>query len=115
MNNANSSVDDPIVQAVDWKTHLKLLEEIFRRLQQFDLTARPSKRVSGFQSDKYLGYHIGYDSIAVNKDNLEKIRTAGRPIMKKEVRSFWELANYHRIHIPLLAVVAGPLSNLTSK
>ena len=85
------------------------------RIQQANLTARPTKCVFGAKSVEFLGHQVSCDWITVNDDNLEKIRMAQRPATKKEVRSFWELVNYYRAHIPSFAAISEPLSNLTRK
>ena len=51
--------------------------------------------------------------ITKNDDNLQKIHPARRPMTKKRVRSFLELANYYRDYNSSFAVIAAPLSDLT--
>ena len=85
------------------------------RLQQANLTARPTKCVFGAKSAEFLGHQVGFDWTTVNDDNLEKIRMAQRPTTKKEVRSFLGLVNFYRAHIPLFAAISAPLSDLTPK
>ena len=85
------------------------------RLQQANLTARPTKCVFGAKSIEFLGHQVGFDWITVNNDSLEKIRMVQRPTTKKEVRSFLGLVNYYRAHIPLFAAISAPLSDLTRK
>ena len=99
----------------DWQAHLQVLGELLRRLRKAGLTVKPSKCVFGAESAEFLGHYIGRDWITTNEDHLEKIRTARRPTTKKEVRSFWGLANYYRAHIPTFAAVAAPLTDLTGK
>ena len=48
-------------------------------------------------------------------DKLEKIRNAGRPKNKKQVRAFLGLAGYYRRFIPAFSDVAAPLTDLTKK
>ena len=115
MNNVDSYIDDLIIHTNDWQVHLQMLEELLRRLRTAGLTAKPSKCVFGAEYVEFLRHYIGRDWIAVNEDNLEKIRAAQRPATKKEVKSFLELANYYRAHIPTFAVIAAPLTDLTRK
>ena len=103
---------DNLVPFVETRTSaVKLL----RRLRKAELTAKPSKCVCGAESVGFREHHIGRDWITFNEDNLEKNRAARRPTTKKEVRSFWGLANYYRAHIPTFAAVAAPLTDLTCK
>ena len=115
MNHVESYIDDLIVHTKDWETHVEVLDELFRRLCEANLTARPSKCVIATKPVEFLGHQIGYDWITPNEENLEKIRNAKRPVTKKEVRSFFGLLNYYRDHIPSFATIAAPLSDLTRK
>ena len=89
MNDVDSYIDDLIIHTNDWQAQVKVLEELLRRLRKAGLTAKRFKCAFGAQSVEFLGHYIGHDWITINEDNLEKIRTARRPTMKKEVRSFW--------------------------
>ena len=115
LENVDSYIDDLIVYTEDWDTHIRVLDELMNRLQQANLTARPTKCVFGAKSVEFLGHQVGFDWITVNDDNLEKIRMAQRPKTKKEVRSFLGLVNYYRAHNPLFAAISAPLSDLTRK
>ena len=115
LENMDSYIDDLIVYTEDWDTHIRVLDELMNRLQQANLTARPTKYVFGAISAEFLGHPVGFDWITVNDDNLEKIRLAQRPTTKKEVRSFLGFVNYYRAHIPLFAAISTPLSDLTRK
>ena len=115
IENVDSYIDDLIVYTEDWDTHIRVLDELINRLQQANLTARPTKCVFGAKSVEFLGHQVGFDWITVNDNNLEKIRMAQRPTTKKEVRSFLGLVNYYHAHIPLFAAISAPLSDLTRK
>ena len=115
LENVDSYIDDLIVHTEDWDTHIRVLDELMNRLQQANLTARPSKCVFEAKSVEFLGHQVGFDWITVNDDNLKKIRMAQGPTTKKEVRSFLGLVNYYRTHIPLFAAISAPLSDLTQK
>ena len=94
------------VYTKDWDTHLQVLDELLRRLQQAHLAVRPTKCLFGTKSVEFLGYLVAGDCITINEENLEKIIPAKRPTTKKEVRSFLGLANYYRDHIPSVAAIA---------
>ena len=113
LENVDSYIDDLIVHTEDWDTHIRELVELMNRLQQANLTTRPTKCVFGAKSVEFLGHQVGFDWITVNNDNLEKIGMAQRSTTKKEVRSFLGLVNYYCAHIPSLAAISTPLSDLT--
>ena len=70
LENVGSYIDDLIVYAEDWDTHIRVLDELMNRLQQANLTAGPTKCVFGAKSVEFLGYQAGFDWITVNDDNL---------------------------------------------
>ena len=72
-----------VIVAEDWDTHIRVLDELMNRLQQANLTARPTKCVFRAKSVEFLGHQVGFDWITVNDNNLEKIRMAQRPTTKK--------------------------------
>ena len=115
MSGVESYIDDLIVFSSNWKTHLRTMEELLKRLSEANLTARPSKCIFGAPIVEYLGHDVGYDWITPNDDNLDKIARAKRPVMKKEVRSFCGLLRYNRDYIPSFAIIAAPLTDLTKK
>ena len=115
LESADSYIDDLIVYTEDWNIHIRVLGELINRLQQANLTARPTKCVFGAKSVEFLCHQVGFDWITVNDNNREKIRMAQQPTTKKEVRSFSGLVNYYRAHIPLFAIISAPLNVLTWK
>ena len=115
LENVDSYIGDLIVYMKDLDTHIRLLDELMNRLQQANLTARPTKCVFGAKTVKFLGHQVNFDWTTVKEDNLEKLRMAQQPTTEKEVRSFLGLVNYYRAHIPLFAATSAPLSDLTRK
>ena len=115
MNNVASYIDDLIVYTDDWESHVAVVDQLLERLHAANLTARPTKCLIGTTTLDFLGHQIGHNWVTVNEENLEKIRIAPRPTTKKEVRSFFGLANYYREYIPSFATIAAPLSDLIRK
>ena len=115
MDNVKCYVDDLIVYAKDWASHLQVLNTLLEKLRQAGLAIGPTKSVFASNSVEFLGHFIGENCISINEENLEKIRRAKRPTTKKEIRLFLGFANYYRDHIPPFAAIAAPLSDLTKK
>ena len=80
MSGVESYIDNLIVFSSDWKTHLRTLKELLKRLSQANLNARLSKCIFGASTVEFLGH----DWITPNNDNLDKIARAKRPVTKKE-------------------------------
>ena len=92
-----------------------MLHKLLDKLKQAGLVIRPTKCIFGSKSVEFLGHSIGDNCISINHENLEKIRSAKRPTIKKEVRSFLGRANYYCDHILSFAATAAPLSDVTKK
>ena len=95
--------------------HIKALRELFGRLLAAGMTIRPTKCLFGVNTVDFLGHRLGEGLIGLHEDNVTKIRDAPRPITKKQIRSFIDLAGYYRDFIPNFAALAAPLSDLTRK
>ena len=97
--------------------HANMLKKYIERADQDGAPQQNSDNNQEMSCDVCTGIIRGNEDLSVNdnENNLEKIRTARRPTTKKEVRSFWGLANYYRAHIPTFAAVAAPLTDLTRK
>ena len=115
MDVVESYIDDILVYSSSWTDHLSRLQELFNRLRQAGLTARPTKCMIGTASVEFIGHIIGRGKIMPLHDNVAKIRNAPRPVTKKEVRSFLGLTGYYREYIPHYSAIAVPLSDLTKK
>ena len=74
LDHVESYIDDLIVYTKDWDTHLQVLDELLRRLQQVRLAVRPTKCLLDSKSVEILGHLFGGDCITINEENLEKIR-----------------------------------------
>ena len=85
MDNVECYIDDLYVYTKHWTTHLQVLDKLLEKLRQAGLVIRPTKCVFGSKSVEFLGHSIGENSISINEENLEKIRSAKRPTTKKEV------------------------------
>ena len=94
-DHVESYIDDLIVYTKDWDTHLQVLDELLRRLQQAHLAVRSTKCLFGSKFVEILGHLVDGNCITINEENLEKIGQAKRTTTAKKVRSFLRLANYY--------------------
>ena len=108
LDHVESYIDDLIVYTKNWDTHLQVLDELLRRLQQAYPAVRHTMCLFSSKSVEFLNHSVSGDCITINKENLEKIRQAKRPTTKKEIQSFLGLANYYRDRIlPFVAIARG--------
>lgn len=108
-------IDDICIHTETWEEHIKILDEVLSRIQNANLTVRPSKCKLGFDQVDFLGHQIGNGEIGLQESNVEKIKNAQPPTTKKEVRSFLGLTGNYRNYIPNYASIAVPLTDLTKK
>ena len=85
------------------------------RLKSYDLTARPSKILAGFQSLEFLGHVVGSGVLRPHESKTKKILQVSTPTTKKQVRSLLGLLSFYRRYIPGFASVAAPLTDLTKE
>ena len=112
---ARAYQDDIVIFSESWEEHLEHLEEVFRRLEEAGLKAKPSKCVIAADHCSYLGHIVGHGQIAMEEAKLEALRNFRRPLCKKDVRAFLGLAGYYRRFIPHFADLSARLSDLTKK
>ncbi|XP_071082591.1 uncharacterized protein [Haliotis cracherodii] len=113
--NTDNYIDDIIEGTEEWSPHVVSLRDIFTRLRQFHLTARPSKVKIGYKQLEFLGHRVGSGLIQPEGKNVEKILNVERPQTKKQVRALLGLTGYYRKFIPNYAAIAVPLTDLTKK
>ncbi|XP_048255087.1 uncharacterized protein LOC125381692 [Haliotis rufescens] len=113
--NTDNYIDDIIEGTEEWSPHVVSLRDIFTRLRQFHLTARPSKVKIGYKQLEFLGHRVGSGLIQPEGKNVEKILNVERPQTKKQVRALLGLSGYYRKFIPNYAAIAVPLTDLTKK
>ena len=108
-------VDDIVVHTKSWEEHQSELNTLFQRLQEANLTARPSKCVIAATKIEFIGHKLCSGTKGLHEENVVKIKCSPRPQTKKEVRSFLGLTGYYREFIPNYAAIALPLTDLTKK
>ena len=90
-----------VVHTQEWEEHLVVLQELFQRLSDAKLTARPTKCVIGSnQIEVVAGRHVMRGVKGLHEDNVKKIPDANRPNTMKEVWAFIGLTSFYREFIP---------------
>ncbi|GFO22577.1 Pol polyprotein [Plakobranchus ocellatus] len=115
MDNVVDYIDDLLIHTETWEAHVKTLSELFKRLQEANFTVKPVKCLLRSRTVDLLGHSLGRGAIGLHDENVEKVRDAPRPKMKKEVRAFLGLVGHYKEFVPNFAAVSAPLSDLVRK
>ena len=115
MENIDNFIDDILVFTMTWHEHKDVLLELFRRLRDAGLTAKPSKTFIGYKNLECLGHLLGNDRLQPNPDKVAAVENANRPSTKKQVKAFIGLVGFYRKFILNFSVIAAPLTDLTRK
>lgn len=103
-------IDDIIIMTENLSQHRERLREVFRKLQEHNLSINVSK--CHFEKDEvnFLGYTINANGFAPTADRLYKIINYLTPETVLELRRFLGMTNYYRQCIPKMAELQVPLS-----
>ena len=107
-------LDDILVYATDFKTHMTRLSMVFARLRELGLKLNPEKCKFGADSVDYLGHVISADGIATEAAKVKAVQDWKVPSTIRELRAFLGLASYYRKFIDGFAKIARPLHAITS-
>jgi hypothetical protein len=108
-------IDDLLVYSETVEEHWILLEEVFKRIQQYELIVSQKKCVFLATQVSFLGHVLSEKGIEMDTSKLEVIENWSFPKTVKQMRSFLGLANYYRDFIPLFSHIASPLFDLTKR
>ncbi|XP_072015789.1 uncharacterized protein [Amphiura filiformis] len=115
LKKVDNYIDDILIHTVTWEEHLERLTQVFKRLKQANLTAKPSKCFVACREVEFLGHVVGGGKVRPKPDKIEAISQAKQPETKTQLRSFLGLAGYYRKFIPDFAAIACPLTDGTKK
>ena len=79
-------LDDIIVIAPGFKTHLARLEEVFQRLKGAGLKLKPDKCKLLQERVKYLGHVVSTEGVSTDKDKVKAIREGFHQRIPKNCR-----------------------------
>lgn len=106
-------LDDIIVMAPDFQTHIQRLEEVIGRLRRAGLKLKPSKCELLQKQVNYLGHIVSEAGIATDPAKVQDVMDWPAPTEISELRAFLGTVGYYRQYIPNFATLAAPLTRLT--
>lgn len=114
-NRVFSFQDDIIVVSKDFEEHMKLLERVYQRLKDANLTINMQKSKFCREELKYLGYLVDKNGLRTDPGKVDVILNFPIPSNQKEVKRFIGMAGWYRRFIPNFSKISRPLCKLTGK
>lgn len=107
--------DDIIIGGVTFEEHVKLVEEVLRRLEEAGVTIKSSKARFAMEEIPCLGFIVGRDGVKPDPEKVDAIRSFPRPVNQSQLRGFLGLLNFYGSMVPNLQEIVHPLNRALSK
>ena len=108
-------LDDILITGANREEHLRNLEKVLSRLQEYGVRVNANKCVFLQSSVEYLGHTIDAEGLHTSPKKVQAIQEAPTPHNQQELRSFLGLLHYYGKFIPNLATMLHPLNELLKK
>ena len=105
-------LDDIVVFSKDFESHIKHLEEVFRRIAEYGLQFKASKCFLFKQEISYLGHLVDVKGVRPDPKKIRAINEMPAPNDKTQLQSFLGLVNYYRKHVRNFSRLASPMFEL---
>ena len=108
-------IDDILMTGATDAKHLKMLGEVFERLQPYGVRMKRAKCKFMQPSVEFLGHRIESEGCHMTEDKVRAIHEAPSPRNVQELRSFLGMLNYYGKFISNLSSILHPLNQLLRK
>ena len=112
---AISYLDDILIFSDTFESHLKHIEEVFKRLKSANLRLGLEKCCFVRKKIDYLGHVLSAEGISPNPEKVRVIKEMKTPTTVRQIRSFLGTISYYRSYINHFSKIARPLTQLTKK
>lgn len=108
-------LDDIIIASETFEEHKQHLEAVFNLLFKAGFKLNWEKCFFMKQYTEFLGFIVGQGKIQVSPKKTEAVMNYPRPRTLKQLRGFLSLLSWMRRHIPNLAELSSPLTEMLRK
>lgn len=108
-------LDDLLVVSPDFETHLQILSQVAKCLEEARLTINVDKSRFCFKELRFLGYIVGGGQLKPDPGKVETITRYQYPRTMKQVRSFMGAVGWYRRFIPDFATISAPIFDTLKK
>ena len=108
-------LDDILVYSSSLEEHLEHCEQIFQRLEKFQLKLSFEKCAFMKKQVQYLGHLISGEGIEPVPEKLNSLKEMAEPTTPKGVKQYLGFVGYYRKFIPKYSDIAKPLTELTKQ
>jgi hypothetical protein len=108
-------IDDVVIFADDWETHIARMREFFRRLSEAQLTLNLKKCEIAQATITYLGHVVGQGTVSPRDVKVQAILRYKVPENRKDVQRFLGMVSFYRKFCPNLSVIVYPITELLKK
>lgn len=108
-------IDDILITAENDDKHLLRLEEVLRRLRNYNIKLNPEKCEFMVDQVVYMGHLLDKEGIHPTDEKTRSVLEAPTPKNVSELKSYLGLLNYYGAFLPNLSSVVHPLYQLLRK
>lgn len=108
-------LDDCVIISRTFEEHLRILEQVFNRLQTAGITVSWDKCQFCRPEMKYLGYVVDRRGLRVDPDKVKAMLELPRPTTVSEVRRVIGTFSWYRRFVPDFSAIVTPITALTKK
>lgn len=108
-------LDDIIVVGFNLDNHIENLQEVLKRLSQFNLKIQLDKCEFLKRETEFLGHIITQDGVKPNPDKIKKILEWPIPTTQKQIKQFLGLSGYYRRFIHNYSKISKNLTKFLKK
>jgi len=106
-------IDDILITSKDMGTHVKLLDQVLQRLEEYGVLVKKEKCAFAVSHVDYLGHSISGNGIRPNNDKVKAIQAVATPRNVSELKSFLGAVTFYHKFLPNFATICCPLYQLT--